>query len=78
LVPTDFSEVANEAFDYARMLAERFGARVVAVHVQDDSLTGFIKDYPFAAELQEVIELQRKQASTRLAGIAVRGRHAHA
>jgi nucleotide-binding universal stress UspA family protein len=34
LVPTDFSATAHNAFEYAKMVAERFGADITVVHVQ--------------------------------------------
>lgn len=36
LVPTDFSETADEALDYALLLAARFGASLELLHVLDD------------------------------------------
>jgi nucleotide-binding universal stress UspA family protein len=36
LVPTDFSATADEALDYARLLAARFGASLQLLHVLDD------------------------------------------
>jgi nucleotide-binding universal stress UspA family protein len=38
LVPTDFSETADAALDYAGLLAERFGAAIQLLHVLDDPL----------------------------------------
>jgi len=37
LVPLDFSEFAQEAFEYAAMLAKQFGARVRLVHAMEAS-----------------------------------------
>lgn len=39
LVPTDFSEPSDAALEYARTLAERFGASLHLVHVFEDPLT---------------------------------------
>ena len=36
LVPTDFSATADEALEYARLLAARFGASLQLLHVLDD------------------------------------------
>jgi len=70
LVPTDFSGIANEAFDSARMLAERFEARVIAVHVQEDTLSGLIENHPSIDDLRKVVELRRKEARKMLAEVA--------
>jgi nucleotide-binding universal stress UspA family protein len=39
LVPTDFSDTAQRALDYAKVLAEAFGATLHVVHVAQDPLT---------------------------------------
>ena len=39
LVPTDFSEPSDAALDYARALAERFGATLRLLHVIDPAFT---------------------------------------
>lgn len=70
LVPTDFSRISNEAFDFASMLAEGFNARVVAAHVQEDTVSGLITDYPSVEELRKVVEIERIQARKKLAEVA--------
>ena len=70
LVPTDFSGIANEALDSARMLAERFGAKVIAAHVHEDTLTCVIEDPPSVDDLRTFVELQRKEARKKLAEVA--------
>jgi len=50
MVPTDGSEQAQKAEDIAIELAEKLGARVVAVHIMDEKLI-----YPF-----EVLEEEGK------------------
>ena len=72
LVPTDFSVIANDAFRSAGMLALRFGARIIAVHVQEDTVSRLIDDYPSVDELRKVGELHRKQARRRLEGVVAR------
>jgi len=39
LLPTDFSECSAEAAGVARSLAERFGSRIVVLHVLDEPAT---------------------------------------
>src|SRR5688500_4808480 len=39
LVPTDFSEPSDAALDYARVLADRFGATLHLLHVIDPAFT---------------------------------------
>jgi nucleotide-binding universal stress UspA family protein len=41
LVPTDFSEPAERALDYAVALAERVGAQVTVLHAYEIPLVGF-------------------------------------
>ncbi len=41
LVPTDFSEAAKVAFDYALGVAEKLGARVTLLHSYDLPIVGF-------------------------------------
>src|SRR4030095_884901 len=38
LVPTDFSEAADAALEYARLLAHRFGASLHLLHAVNESL----------------------------------------
>ena len=38
LVPSDFSESSDAALEYARMLADRFGASLHLVHVLHEPL----------------------------------------
>ena len=62
LVPTDFSEASRLGTDAAAMLAERFGAEVTLIHVQnDDALRppanlGYIPER--RAELAREIEVE--------------------
>jgi nucleotide-binding universal stress UspA family protein len=40
LIPTDFSSPSDSALEYARMLAEHFGASIHLLHVVDDAFLG--------------------------------------
>ena len=41
LVPIDFTETSDKAFDFALELAERFGASVTAMHAYEIPVIGF-------------------------------------
>jgi nucleotide-binding universal stress UspA family protein len=58
LFPTDFSESSDHAFQYAYSLAERFGARLVIVHVINEpvDLRGFYVPHISFDKLEEEIE----------------------
>ncbi len=67
LVPTDFSETADEALRYAAALAQPLGARVSLVHVFDDPFAQrvyFEEDVPIPAAMRaEVLAgIQRRFA----------------
>jgi nucleotide-binding universal stress UspA family protein len=70
LVPTDFSDIANAALDYAGMLARKLGSKVIATHVLADRLYGAVGDYPSVGDVRTVIELQKEQADRRLEEVA--------
>jgi nucleotide-binding universal stress UspA family protein len=57
LVPTDFSEAANAAKDYATVLADAFGATLHVLHVIPDPLTmGWGVDAAYLPQLLERTE----------------------
>jgi nucleotide-binding universal stress UspA family protein len=69
LVPTDFSEPADAAFEYAQALAGEFGSRVHLLHVVPEPYV-----YPWGTELStmplaEVLAQSEQAARTRLAEI---------
>jgi len=66
LVPTDFSDSANTALNYARMLAEEFGSHLHIFHVVPEPYV-----YPWGTEistlpLAELLSQSEALASTRL------------
>jgi nucleotide-binding universal stress UspA family protein len=70
LVPTDFSDIANHALDYARLLAEKLGATIVAMHVEEEPIYGFVGDYPAVGDWKALTDLRKKHASERLEQLA--------
>jgi nucleotide-binding universal stress UspA family protein len=66
LVPTDFSEQADEALRRAGVLAGQFGAEVHLVHVLEPVVffeTDLVSVYP----MDEIVDAMRKGAQKRLA-----------
>jgi nucleotide-binding universal stress UspA family protein len=69
LVPTDFSDSARYALDYAISLSKEFGAEVTLVHVVEPMAVGYTSDLfpvPMAEVFQEISGYARKA----LAGLA--------
>ena len=58
LVTTDFSEISALAFAPARMLARTFGARIIALYVQEEILPPFVGEYA-QTSLQGILDDQR-------------------
>jgi nucleotide-binding universal stress UspA family protein len=66
LVPTDFSKAAHAAQEYARMLADSFGATLHILHVIPDPIAmGLGVD---AADLPQLLERTRRTAREQLEG----------
>ena len=65
LVTTDLSETSTKAFEPARVLAEKFGAQLHAVYVEEDRLPPLVVEYTTVG-LEEILQLQADQAQTRL------------
>ena len=70
LVPHDFGEPAQHAFDYAMDLAEKLGAKVTVVHAYEVPVYGFPDGVVLTAEMAGQIE---RAARTALEGVAARG-----
>jgi universal stress protein A len=68
LVPTDFSGPSDAALEYAKALADRFGASLHLVHVLEDQVVGgaFGAD-PYLAGAPAYAEALRADAEARLA-----------
>jgi nucleotide-binding universal stress UspA family protein len=82
LIPTDFSDTADAALEYAFVLAERFGASVHLLHViEDPFVTGGLSAEAYIAEgppvraamLSDAQSLLSQRAAPRHPGVAVDG-----
>lgn len=73
LVPTDFSQPADEALDYAFDLAQAVGATVSLAHVLDEPFEGTIYSEHYAPMSAEVREALLADIRRRLADRAARG-----
>jgi len=71
LVPHDFGEPAQHAFDYATELAEKVGARVTLIHAYEVPVYGFPDGVVLSAQMSGQIETA---ARTALDGVATRGK----
>jgi nucleotide-binding universal stress UspA family protein len=76
LVPTDFSDTADAALDYAYVIAERFAAAIHLLHVIDDPfVAGGLGAEAYIAEAPALRAAMMSDAQSRLAQRAV-PRHA--
>jgi universal stress protein A len=72
LVPTDFSDTADAALDYAFVVAERFGATVHLLHVIDDPfVAGGLTAEAYIAEAPVLRSALLADAQSRLAHRAI-------
>jgi nucleotide-binding universal stress UspA family protein len=67
LVPTDFSQTAQRALDYALDLAAKVGARVTIVHVCEVPAYGYAEGLLMTAQFAEQIESASRTAIDALA-----------
>jgi len=78
LVPTDFSDAANEAWQYARELARHFGSRIHLLHVvaRPSIYESWVTDVvaPGAEILAEVEAAARQQLATLARSAGLLGR----
>ena len=63
LLPTDFSETASHALDYARELAARFGADVHVLHVVADPTPQDWAVGPAAGVVTDLLDMWRTMRS---------------
>lgn len=81
LVPTDFSENAGQALDYACELAVKVGAKVHVVHavtsppsalqvaLSEEMIEGFLKEH--REELEKLVEGRRASTGANIGGYSV-------
>ena len=72
LLPTDFSDTAQHALDYARELARRFGAGVHLLHVVPDPMQNWaVEAMPVVSDLAErwKADAERRLGEIRLDGL---------
>lgn len=73
LVATDFSPTSKEALQYGRMLAERFGASLLLVHVCEQPAMAAAWSEGYSMLLADLQDEIRKEAEQRLASMIVPG-----
>jgi nucleotide-binding universal stress UspA family protein len=55
LIPTDGSDAANRALDWAASLARHYGALIVVLHVTTErQMLGYQKDFPEYARIEKI------------------------
>ena len=69
MVTTDFSETSKKAFAPAKLLAQKFGARLVVAHVEENRLPPLVVEY-MAVGLEEVQQRQEKHTRDELLNLA--------
>jgi nucleotide-binding universal stress UspA family protein len=68
IVTTDFSEVSRRALPAARTLAEKFGSRIILVHVLEERMPPFLEE--LLPDSEELLGRQRQKAVETLDRIA--------
>ena len=69
LVTTDFSDTSKRAFGLARQVAEKFEAKIVALHVQELQLPPLVVEYA-GAGLPEIVYRHEEQGREMLEELA--------
>jgi nucleotide-binding universal stress UspA family protein len=65
VLTTDFSDTSVLAFDLARTLGSKFGARIVLTYVEEDKLPPLVVEY-MAVGVEDVLDQQVARAKSRL------------
>ena len=67
LLTTDLSEVSRRAFEPAMTIAEKFGAKVIVAHIEDDHYLSMVSDHvAVSLDAERVWEMQHELSKTRL------------
>ena len=67
LLTTDLSDLSRQAFEPAMTLAEKFGAKVIVAHVEDDHYLSMVSDHvAVSLDVEHVWDVQHKLSMTRL------------
>jgi nucleotide-binding universal stress UspA family protein len=66
LVPTDFSPLAEEAFQWSRKAVDANESVIIVLHVLDESLIELVATHEFAAR-EQVVQQLRSAAESQLA-----------
>ena len=69
LVPTDFSDASEAAFNYGKAMAEAFGASLHLVHVMEDLLAQAWAAEVYVASMPQLREEIDKESRQRLASM---------
>ena len=69
LVTTDFSETSFRAFGLAAETAEKFGAKLILAHIEEDRLPPLVLEYT-DVDLAEILRRQEERARKKLEEIA--------
>ena len=68
LLTTDLSETSRQAFEPAMTLAEKFGAKVIVAHIEDDHYLSMVSDHvAVSMDVEHVWKVQHELSKTRLA-----------
>lgn len=67
LLATDFSEISRAAFDAAIDLAQKFGAKIVVTHVEDDHYLNMVSDHvAVGLSAEHIWKVQYEHSKNRL------------
>ena len=71
LVTTDFSETSFKAFELASATAEKFGAKLILAHIEEDRLPPLVLEYT-QVDVAEILKRQEERAREKLTEVAAR------